>query len=163
MPAPLQMQIRGRTQIKDLSLTLLLFYEDVQALFTATQDRLDFVGTEGQDEVSHAGIDPDKPLTVFRNGVILQADEFLAGPGLMLFQNPVLEDGEQITVLVGYAPAQVAAFVASAAPPLPTALTGTDRAIVLRDGLPYLLPVTYLGFTADAIVEPGILDPGILE
>ena len=156
-------QIRGSTQIKNLSVPLRVFDEETQALFTLQQDRIEVIATQGQDTIVDPLIDIEKPLYVYRNGVILKDVEYLASDGLMLFQTPVMDEEEAITILIGDSPPLAPSFSPSGLPALPSGLASTDRAIVLRDGLPYLLPVSHLGFSESSTLEPNILEPGIIE
>jgi hypothetical protein len=159
----MQTQIRGTTQIKDLSIPLAVFDAPTQALFARQQERVEVIATQGQDAIVDPLIDIEKPLYVYRNGVILKDVEYLASEGLMLFQTPVMDENEAITILVGDSPPLAPSFSPSGLPPLPSALQSTDTAIVLRDGLPYLLSVSHLGFSANSTLEPNILEPGIIE
>jgi hypothetical protein len=157
-----QTQIRGLTQIMEGTVPLQVLSEDLRALLLKVQERIEVVAFQGQDVVADARIDPDETLYVFRNGVLLRSDEFIALPGEVLFANPVLDAQENITILVGDAPPLAGFFDPYNVPPLPSALRSTDKAVVVRaDGL-HLLPVSYLGFTSTTL-EPGLLEPGIVE
>jgi hypothetical protein len=138
----MQMQIRGSTQIKDLSIPLEKLEQDLQDRLTAATQRIDLLGTLGATFFIDARLDPAFSAKVYR-GLLLSPHEYTITAGRIDFIDP-LDDGEHVTVfLEGVAGGAAQDLAASPALDLPTQ-PATDLLLIVRSGTVYTAPLAAL-------------------
>ncbi len=89
-------QLRGSTQIMDLSVTYEKLAEGLQNLINRAWTRVDFEATAGQTLLTIPGLTSTDITEFYRNGVLLHGDEYTVNNGSI--STSPLGGNEMITV-----------------------------------------------------------------